>query len=388
MNPKLPRATLLRFDPEAAGRETLDALFMSAQNLSLDPEEKIGVAKAVGLTSPRFEGDREITPHTCRIEAGFLRFRVTTAARKVSASALRAEVGRRALAIEKEHHGVPPCRRDVARIKYEVRAELARKAPVVYSHIDLFVDLRSGTGITDAAPGSAGMEKVREFLGKIIRTDVQPVNPTLLCPKEYGDEPCEPFHPGGQSEAFSRPHNAGLEFLTWIVVRGSDGPVQFGEITISPETPCLLVLEPVRCKLEGFHGLYGTELREALLSGKTVRSVGIRATDAEGEEWSAILDSELSLSSLSLPPVDADRNEKRHRLEVMTKAVAALSIVRGAFQGWLRDIRMDRKKWATFTAACRTVHIEHIGHAKEVERIKAKIARSDADNKTVIDNLL
>lgn len=394
---KIARATAVRFRadwmrlPEGATRA--DAFLKAAADAAaVPPDEKIKDEPAVGFCSPQFDGDRTLDRNTCEVAPETVRVSATQAARKVAASALRARVGELARAWKREHLGVPPCKRDLLAIKAEAKRALTRAAPVAYSRTDAWLALAEGVGLVEAAPGSGAFDRFADLFALATKTGVAAVTAEALCPKEFGDEPSEPLHPGGQAEAFSSPARAGREFLSWLLVECADGPKTFrvpddedGTLSRVTVRPCA----PVKL-LDGGNGakssfeiplgesVHTPELGEALLSGKLVTEMRVEIADtAGGKSWFGTLDESLSLAGLELPPLD--ERDSSYQADRMRSAGRALGIVATVFAAWVRGVRMNRERWAGFAARCRTVLLDAIGDAEKLARAVAKWHGSKGD---------
>lgn len=391
---KITRATAVRFRadwmrlPEGATRAGA-FLKAAADETAVPPDEKIKDEPAVGFCSPQFDGDRALERNNCEIAADVVRVSATQAARKVAASALRARVGELARAWKREHLGVPPCRRDLLAIKAEAKRTLTRAAPVAFSRADAYLALGEGVGLVEAAPGSGAFDRFADLFAKAAKTGVAAVTAEALCPKEFGDEPSEPLHAGGQAEAFSSPARAGREFLSWLLIECADGPKPFrvpdgdgGETSVlmRPCAPVKLADGSSRSAFEIPMGqsIYTPELGEALLSGKLVTEMRVEIADTgRGQSWLGSLDGDLSFSGLELPPID--EKDRAFQVDRMRSAARALEIVATVFAAWVRGVRMRRERWAGFCARCRTVLLEAIGDEEKMRRAAAKWHGSEGD---------
>lgn len=379
----IPRATLLEFHhnglQKKKGESTLDAIIRNAAEFALGPDENTQKGKIHGWTSARFDGDRQIDKETCDYGMDRVRLQSTEADRKVPASVLRYRVGREVEAQKKAKGRVSLSRKMTREIKEFEAKRLRETAPVSYSSTDLYLLLedKQGYAVTTAAPDSTAMIRLGELWYNTTKSQLYPINSSGLCPKNFETCPREPLHSMGQSNLLSDRFEAGAEFLTWLVVAGPNAmPESRHGLAITTHTPCLL---SDGTKIRIFGGeLLCPEMREALLSGKMVRSVRIVVHQGD-DAWHGVLDQSLSISQLEVPPFDLEVDPKRDYATQMREALVALRYVVDLYKWWLTNVRMDKKAWGRFAAECRTVTIGAIGSSQKRKQALARWNRSKDD---------
>lgn len=371
----IPRATLLEFGE--IGPDPIRRIIDGAKTAVLEDDAKTATQKIDGFTSPRFDGDRQIDDETCRYGNYTVRLQATEADRKIPASVLRSKVGEEVEAMKRERGIRTLARKDVAAIKESVRKLLRGKAPVSYSAADIYIDTDRGEAVTTAAPDTKAMDRVETLLARSTHTTFWPVTSRRV-PKEYNDSPHEPLDRLGQAAMFSDPRDAGTEFLTWLVIESEKKqPVESESgILFRPHTPCVLS-SGIRIKIDA-GDLYCPELREALLSGKMVKSV--RLFQKRGDDsWSGILHENLSVTQLEVPAVDSHDDPKAIYRKNMSDAFLYLDFVFDIFRWWMQNIRLDRDRWARFAAESRLVKISGIGGDQNVKQNVAQFDRTSDD---------